>query len=117
VPAKDPEKRRATVRAWYARTRHLRDDLPRRRVAKNARKRTISAWLDELKTALVCNRCGEKHPGCLVFHHTDPSLKEQTIADAVRRGWGLRRIRAELAKCEVLCANCHLKHHAREKGE
>ena len=117
MPAKDPEKRRATVRAWYARTKHLRDDLPRRRAAKKARKRALSAWLEELKGALVCNRCGEDHPGCLVFHHTDPAMKELGIADAVRRGWSRARIESELAKCEVLCANCHVKHHAQERRE
>jgi hypothetical protein len=50
-----------------------------------------------------------------VFHHRDPSEKEITIADAMRLGYGRKRILAELAKCEVVCANCHAKHHARER--
>lgn len=37
-----------------------------------------------------------------------------TVANAVRRGWSRARILGELTKCEVLCANCHAKHHARE---
>ena len=36
------------------------------------------------------------------------------ISDAVRLAWSKKRILAEAAKCEVLCANCHAKHHAAE---
>lgn len=116
MPAKDPAQRRATVRAWYARTKHLRDDLPRRRAARQARRRAIVAWYAELKSRLVCARCGESHPACLQFHHPDAAGKEESVAEAVRRGWGRARILHELEKCEVLCANCHAKHHARERA-
>jgi len=78
-------------------------------------KREHAAWFAELKSQLVCARCGENHPACLVFHHRDPMTKEIAIAVAIRRSWGRKRILAELAKCEVLCANCHAKHHAQER--
>jgi hypothetical protein len=78
--------------------------------------RAISTWYLDLKAELACRRCGESHPACLQFHHTDPTTKETTVADAVRRGWSKARIMRELAKCLVLCANCHAKHHAREAG-
>lgn len=114
MPAKDPTQRRATVRAWYHRTKHLRAEAQpaQRRARKELRKRTIGAWYVELKTVLVCQSCGENHPACLAFHHEDAATKERNIADAVRRGWGRDRILRELAKCRVLCANCHAKHHA-----
>jgi hypothetical protein len=54
------------------------------------------------------------HPACLVFHHVDPAVKDLAIADALRRGFAKKRILAEMAKCVVLCANCHIKLHARE---
>lgn len=116
MPAKDPDKRRATVRAWYARTKHLRppEDAARRKANRERQKRGIRAWYAELKSALVCKRCSETHPACLQFHHPDPTQKETSICDAVRRCWGRERILVELAKCEVLCANCHAKHHAKE---
>ena len=114
MPAKDPEKRRATVRAWYARTKHLRgeDDFVRRKRNREAHQRRIADWYATLKSQLQCNRCGESHPACLQFHHADPTVKETSIAEAVRRGFSIRRLEAELDKCEVLCANCHAKHHA-----
>jgi hypothetical protein len=118
MPAKDPEKRRATFRAWYARTKHLRgaEDFARRKRNRENQQRELRAWFTELKSQLVCARCGENHPACLVFHHVDPTKKELTIAFAVQRGYGRERILAEIAKCEILCANCHAKHHARERA-
>jgi hypothetical protein len=119
MPAKDPERRRATARAWYARTKHERrtvDVIDRQRRTKRARRHDIVNWFVELKSSLVCSRCGESHPACLQFHHADPKAKETSIADAIRRAWSRKRILAELAKCEVLCANCHAKHHAKERA-
>jgi len=115
MPAKDPEQRRATARAWYLRTKHLRVTNANR-ATRSERKRAITAWYVELKSQLVCRRCGESHPACLEFHHQEPATKERSVADAVRRGWSRARILDELHKCEVLCANCHAKHHAREEA-
>ena len=115
MPAKDPERRRATVRAWYARVKHTfgPEVAARRRKNRRARRRMLAKWFTELKSTLVCARCGEAHPACIQFHHADRSLKEMELSDAVRRGWGRDRILREIDKCEVLCANCHAKHHAR----
>lgn len=76
-----------------------------------ALKRTqeIKDLVADLKTK--CNRCPEKHPACLQFHHKDPTQKEFGISVAVKHAWSLKRIMAEIAKCEVLCANCHAKEH------
>lgn len=107
------------MRAWYARTKHERRTpklVERQRQTKVARRHGIVDWFVELKTAIVCARCGESHPGCLQFHHADPKAKEVSVSDAVRRAWSRKRILAELAKCEVLCANCHAKHHAAERA-
>ena len=113
VPAKDVERRRATARAWYQRAK-AQLDRTKRDAARGARLETLTAWYVELKARLVCSHCGEDHPACLQFHHQVPTTKERSVSDAVRRGWSQARIERELAKCEVLCANCHAKHHARE---
>ncbi len=106
------------MRAWYARTKHERrtpEVVEQQRQTKQARRRGIASWVSELKSQLVCARCGEDHPGCLQFHHADPMQKETSVAVAVSIGWGRARILRELGKCEVLCANCHAKHHAKER--
>lgn len=72
-------------------------------------------WLQELKSTLKCNRCPESDADCLDFHHANPNEKEYNIFEMVGHGYGKKTILAEIAKCEVLCANCHRKHHAAER--
>jgi hypothetical protein len=63
-----------------------------------------------------CIGCGETHIACLDFHHRDPVSKEANVA-RMPDTWSLEKAQAEIAKCDVLCANCHRKLHweARKK--
>lgn len=72
------------------------------------------AWLDEYKSNHPCVKCGESDSVCLDFHHINPKDKELTLSVAVSRA-SLERIQKEIAKCEILCANCHRKLHASER--
>ncbi len=56
--------------------------------------------------------CGITDPIVLDFHHRDPSEKKTNVARFGRGGWSLKRIDEEIAKCEVVCANCHRRLHA-----
>lgn len=68
----------------------------------------------EFKKGLKCSNCAENHTATLDFHHIDPSKKENTISQAIIRGWGKERLNKELEKCIVLCSNCHRKLHYNE---
>lgn len=54
-----------------------------------------------------CSCCGyDKYPGVLDFHHVDPRTKEFSIgARGYTRSW--EKIKQELDKCILVCANCH----------
>lgn len=54
-----------------------------------------------------CERCGyDRCIEALEFHHTDPSSKDFGIAyKGHTRSWD--KVRSELDKCIMLCANCH----------
>lgn len=65
-------------------------------------------WLRTYKKTLKCQNCSENHPRCLDFHHRNGFEKEINISSAVR-SWSLERLKIEIAKCDVLCANCHRK--------
>lgn len=60
-----------------------------------------------------CVSCGETDVACLDFHHRDPETKEGHIGEF--RKFGMKRLLTEIAKCDVLCANCHRKHHRDER--
>ena len=71
-------------------------------------------WIDDYKSTHPCVHCGESHPACLDFHHRNPSEKTLTISLAIARA-SLERIQMEVAKCDILCANCHRKLHHKER--
>lgn len=54
-----------------------------------------------------CADCGEKDFRVLEFHHIDPKNKSYSVARLFSRNASLKRIKEEIEKCEVLCANCH----------
>jgi hypothetical protein len=102
---RDREKQRSYERAWYARNRA-------KAIAKaKAKKQLILAWYREYKRTLSCIRCGENDPVTLDFHHRDPSKKDFLPSRACFNGWGINRLKEEIAKCDVLCANGHRKLH------
>ena len=69
-------------------------------------------WFNEYKQNLKCSECGETHPACLEFHHTDPKRKDFGIAEAIcQLNLGKDKILEEINKCVVLCSNCHKKLH------
>ena len=69
-----------------------------------------------LLTARVggCIGCGEKDPSCLDFHHGDGKTDKLGDISKMRR-FGKVRLLAEIEKCDVLCSNCHRKHHRDER--
>ena len=77
---------------------------------KKSRKLRNRVFVQEYKATHPC-KCGESTPCCLDFHHKDPSQKFEVLGIMAARGFGLERIKEEIAKCEILCANCHRKFH------
>jgi len=74
-------------------------------------------WYNEFKSNLKCNRCSENHPACLDFHHSTPNEKEFTISKLVGTTYSVKKIKKEIEKCEILCANCHRKYHYYERND
>lgn len=59
-----------------------------------------------------CEKCGyDKFIGALEFHHIDPNEKDFGISyKGYTRSWN--KVKLELDKCKLLCANCHREEHA-----
>ena len=117
----DPKKRKARtkqnrrVRSARRRKERWHDENDDYRSKKHelykSRRRSNIKWLLRLKMGLKCIKCGEDHVSCLDFHHKDPSTKSFNISRAILDGVSKKQLLQEIAKCDVLCANCHRKHH------
>lgn len=102
-------KRNKTYYTEYARGWRARNKARHNHNWTELRKRKKD-WVDQFKQGKTCKLCGESHPACLDFHHRDPNEKEFTIALAVARA-SLTRIQTEIAKCDIICSNCHRRLH------
>jgi hypothetical protein len=103
------DKQNEAWRKWYSKNGKRKYEWQKRR------RKELRQWWDELKATKRCDHCGESAPECLHFHHRDPSQKKDTLSNAVGQGWTKERLLEELAKCDVLCANCHMKRHWDER--
>jgi len=62
-----------------------------------------------------CTDCGENDIVVLEFDHREPSQKFKDISRLMKNGAG-NKLREEIAKCDVVCANCHRKRTAKVFG-
>ena len=60
----------------------------------------------------ACVLCGyNKSHAALEFHHIDPHEKDIQIGVKANIAWS--KIKLEIDKCVLLCANCHREEHER----
>lgn len=58
-----------------------------------------------------CEICGyDKYIGALQFHHLDPTKKDFGLANVKSHKFD-EKIKKELDKCILVCANCHFEIH------
>lgn len=79
----------------------------------------IKDYIALYKASAGCRRCGyNKNTKALHFAHRNPETKyrdkygkivepSDMIKGRYRPRYGIETIIAEIAKCDVLCANCH----------
>lgn len=79
----------------------VRENRPNRR----QRNREL---VDSLKRGKPCTDCGHTfHPYVMDFDHLDGSQKEDGIARMLVNCRSKQAILDEIAKCELVCSNCH----------
>ena len=114
----DRDKRNATKKKGSKKYRH--GDYDKKRAAeyydKNReariaysrnRQRELYYKVFQIRYQGRCVKCGNTDYRVLDFDHIDPSTKIDSISGLVSRGSAWWRIEEELAKCQLLCANCH----------
>jgi hypothetical protein len=82
--------------------------LSRKSIVSAKTRREYRRRLQELKESLGCADCKVKYPHYVLdFDHLPGTTNTVKVSDSVERSWS--RILEEIAKCEVVCSNCHRK--------
>lgn len=88
-------------------------DRPRTREAirrRNRKKRDQKIKIFREAKNKPCADCGESYPYYVMQFDHVPERGPKLVSlnyGTITRSIGLARIRAELEKCDVVCANCH----------
>lgn len=70
----------------------------------------IKIYIDTIKAQTGCKYCQEHDSCCLDFHHINGDDKLYNIGNILSRK--LQTVLDEIAKCIIVCSNCHKKLHA-----
>lgn len=112
------QEKRKPLSGWERRKDRIARGLPRytpgeaasrkerdaRRVAERTKENF--KFVTELKLKLGCADCGyNEHPAALDFDHLPGHTKRRSIARMVQAHRST--LLEEIAKCEVVCSNCH----------
>lgn len=110
----DPDSRKLYTRWHYQQNKATYKARAR---ANNIRTRAkVRGFILEYLRGHPCIDCQEPDPIVLEFDHRLNVVKEFNIGDAVRLTISLRRVKAEVVKCDVRCANCHRRKTYRDRG-
>lgn len=78
--------------------------------AELTKEQRLRAWAAAYKRSFGCRQCGETDPSCLQFHHGD-SDKSAGVGAMINDSNPIEEVLEEMAKCTVLCSNCHRQIH------
>ncbi len=93
------------MRAYYSKNKSKHKGLVRS--SKRKYIKTVDNLIFKEKDK-PCMDCGIKyHPFVMDFNHRDPSSKAYLISAMGNRGSSLLKIKEEIDKCDLVCANCH----------
>jgi hypothetical protein len=106
-------KEEKNISEFYLR-RNKKDKSPYCKICTNiqtvVRQRAMKQKAVEYKGG-KCNICGyDKSIAALEFHHIDPTKKDFSISNF--KSYSFSKIKTELDKCILVCANCHREIHS-----
>ena len=99
-----------SARKSYLKYQNNPELLSSKRKKDQERRKAVKEECVEYKGG-VCQDCGNTYPACVYdFHHEDPKQKDFSIAK--KSYLSFDKVKDELDKCVLLCANCHrIRHH------
>lgn len=98
----DPVKLKEHRALWHQRNKE------RRLAAIKVRRSKKRQYVHDLKENVACLDCGIEYPPHIYdFDHLPQFEKSFPLSSTGMRDKSLDQIIAEVAKCELVCANCH----------
>jgi hypothetical protein len=95
-------------------SRRTKEQKARYLLAERARQALVRAYVVEYLQSHPCVDCRESDPIVLEFDHVR-GTKRGDVAQMIR-ACSLERVKEEIAKCDVRCANCHRRATAKRGG-
>lgn len=103
MPTTDAEKRKEHNQRYYHESGGKEKIVARNRINRAAK----AKYVTDIKSAGSCTDCGNQfHPAAMDFDHVGTD-KVAPVSQLVANNVSYKRIDAEIAKCELVCANCH----------
>lgn len=99
---------------YWQKTKEIR--IKQKTITKKNRRFLAYDFLRQYCLENPCEICKEDDYIVLEFDHLDRSTKRESISNLISKGLSLKVIKEELAKCRVLCANCHRRETAKQLG-
>lgn len=71
------------------------------------------AYVNDIRTKAICVDCKQSyHFSIMEFDHIEPGTKRGTskyggVMWMAKSGYSIKNINDEIAKCEIICSNCH----------
>tara|TARA_R110002020_G_scaffold6662_4_gene28223 strand:- start:9042 stop:9500 length:459 start_codon:yes stop_codon:yes gene_type:complete len=79
---------------------------------RRRKRKKLQSFTSRVKMRFGCRQCGyKKHPAALHFNHLDQEIKCKEVSKI--HTWV--KLKIEMRKCEILCANCHAIHTVENK--
>jgi hypothetical protein len=104
---------RARSKDFYESQRE--DEIDRSYEITKRRRIEAQRFMYEYLSYRVCADCREYDYSVLTFDHVRGE-KKMEVSQIVQQGYSIEAFMSEVAKCEVVCFNCHMRREAKRKS-
>ena len=115
MPYKNPNLPENIEKARLARRKHYQKNKEQYKKNNRLKKKRMYEYIWEIKNT-TCMDCGIKYPSYVMdFDHRNQEKKNGSMNQVINRGsW--KKLKEEIDKCDVVCANCHRERTAKQLG-
>lgn len=107
MPTRNAVKQKIYSKRHYDKNKELL--IQRARVHNASHKKMLREYIIKLKESTPCKDCDTFYPSYVMDFDHVRGKKIREVSVMVKRFYSLAAIIEEIAKCDLVCANCHRK--------